>query len=109
MKNRLFMMLAMAGMFGGMPMGMGGTSTPRQKPQRKLSPEEEAKELENRQAKFTADLERFNATRKVEFPKFKEFEVYGLKIIAFSLKNATRDMNKLMRQNYLAIKTESDV
>jgi len=105
MRKTLSMLLAMAGMFGGMPMGVG--STPRQKPQRKLSPEEETQELEKRTAKFTADLEKHNAERKKNFPKFKEWEVYGMKIIAFSQKNAMRDMNRLMRSNHLTVKVES--
>jgi hypothetical protein len=101
------MILAMAMMFGGMSgMPMGGGSAPRQRPQRKLSPEEEAEVLVQRQATFMADLEKHNANRKANFPKFKEFEVYGLKIIAFSLKNAIRDMNSLMRSNLIQIKQE---
>jgi len=101
------MFSAMAMMMGGMP--TGGYSAPRQKPQRKLSIEEEAKELENRKVKFTAELERCNSERKSNFKKFKEFEVYGLKIIAFNSKNAMRDMNSLMRSNLIQIQQDVQV
>jgi hypothetical protein len=98
----MLLMLAMAGM-----MGMGGMPTysepKRYSPPRKLTPEEEAVELENRKAKFLADLEKHNEQRKKDFPKWKEYEVYGLKIIASKQHNALRDMKRLMRYNYLAI------
>lgn len=101
----MYMLFAMSMMMGGMSgMPMGGGSAPRQRPQRKLSPEEEAEVLKERQAKFLTDLERLNVERKNNFKKFKEHEVYGLKIIAFSPKNALRDMNSLMRQNLIQIK-----
>jgi hypothetical protein len=99
----MYMMLAMA-MMGGMGGMSSGYSAPRQRPQRKLSPEEEADFLKERQAKFLSDLEKHNVNRKANFPKFKEHIVYGLPIIAHSPKNAVRDMNSLMRQNLIQIK-----
>jgi hypothetical protein len=99
----MYMMLAMA-MMGGMGGMSSGCSVQRQRPQRKLSPEEEAEILKERQAKFLSDLEKLNVERKQNFKKFKEYEVYGLKIIAFSQKNALRDINNLMHQNLIRIK-----
>jgi hypothetical protein len=105
MKGNMYMMLAMAGLMGGFnEMPNGRSSTPRKRPEPKLSPEEEAKVLAERQVKFIANLEKHNAERKKNFPKFKEHEVYGLIIIAHSPKNAVRDMNSLMRQNLIQIK-----
>ena len=99
------MMMAMAGMMGGLE--NPSMPEPKQRPKpRKLSPEEEVIELEKRKEKFFLDLAIHNEERKVKFPKFKEFEVYGLPIIAFSLKNATRDMNSLMHQNQISMKPE---
>jgi hypothetical protein len=105
MRKSMLMMLAMSAMMGA-GMGMPRMEEPRRyRPNRKpLTPEEEAKLLEERQAKFMADLEKHNANRKVNFPKFKEHIVYGLPIIAHSPKNAVRDMNSLMRQNLIQVK-----
>ena len=102
MKKSLYMVMAMSAM-----MGMGGMPTfqepKRYSPPRKLSPEEEAVEMEKRKAKLLTDLEQHNADRKKNFPKFKEFVVFDLIIVAHSQKNAYRDMKSLMRYNGLSV------
>lgn len=104
MRKAMLMMLAMSAMMGG-GMGMSSPEPRRYRPNPKpLSPEEEAEVIKERQAKFMVDLEKHNINRKANFPKFKEHIVYGLPIIAFSQKNAIRDMNSLMRQNLIQIK-----
>ena len=105
------MMLALSGlMMGGMGTGMNYAPERRYNPPpRKLTPEEELAELDKRQAKFIAELEIHNVNRKANFPKFKEFIVYGLPIIASNLKNAYKNMNSLMRSNLIQIKEQSDV
>jgi len=102
--RKLGMMMAMATMFAGMSgMDMPRLPRERQRP-RKLTPEQEEKELEVRQEKFLLDLEKKNQERKKDFPKWKEYEVYGLMIIACNPKNAYRDINILMQSNGIAVK-----
>jgi hypothetical protein len=104
----MYMLLAMSAMMGGV------SSTPFTEPRRrnydprpsKLSPEEEAKVLAERKEKFLLNLEKHNADRQLNFPRWKSYEVYGLQIFASKEKNAIRDMNALMKQNHIQIKEE---
>lgn len=98
MKRHLFSIMAMAAMLGG------GYSP---QPTRSYSPRLKPTTPEQDNEKFEAALKRKNKERKENFPKFKEWEVYGFRIIAFNQKNAVRDMNTLMRENYIPIPKES--
>lgn len=111
MRNKLGMYMAMAVAMGGLGLDKPMLGTPSQpKPQpRKLSPEEEVEELERRKNQFLLDLDKHNIERKQTFPKFKEFEVHGLIIIAFNQKNAIRDMNFLMQKNLITIKEDEKI
>ncbi len=102
--------MAMAVAMGGLGFDkpMLGTPQPKSQP-RKLSPEEEAEELERRKNQFLLDLDKHNTERKQTFPKFKEFEVHGLIIVAFNQKNAIRDMSFLMQKNLIAIKKDEEI
>jgi len=106
----MYGMLAMAALMGGMG-GIGLPSMPepnRYKPEkRKLSPEEEAIELEKRQAKFIVDLEKNEAERKKNFPKWKQFEVHGFSITASNQKNAFRDIGFILKRNGISISEET--
>lgn len=100
MRGSLFAVMAMAAMLGGgMPTGRRESYSSRSKPKPMLS-------LEERKEKFLSDLKRNNDERKTSFPKFKEWQVYGLTIVAHSQKNAVRDMNKLMHYHNLEIPVE---
>lgn len=105
LKGRLGMYAAMAMMMAGATgmAGMPSLESPRPKP-RKLTPEEEEKLLQERMNKFISSLEQHNIERKKNFPKFKEFVVFDLTIIAFNSKNAVRDMNILLNSNGLSLK-----
>lgn len=106
MKSSLYMCMALA-----MMSGMGGTQQRFQEPRRynppprKLTPEEEEAELKKRKDKFLSDLEQNNINRKKNFPSWKEYDVYGLKIVASNTKNAIRNMQSLMRENYISIES----
>ena len=104
MKGKLGMLMAMSMMLGGAS-GMPSMPSPQPRPKpRKLSPEEEVVELEKAKEKFLIDLQKHNEERNKNFPKWKEFEVHGLFIIASNQKNAYRDLTILMRQNSISIK-----
>lgn len=104
-RGKLGLLMAMAMMMGG-SVGAPPRGEPNYyKPKRKLTPEEEAQELEQKKVKFLSDLEKQNGERRILFPKFKEFEVHGLIIVAFNQKNAIRDLNILMQNNLIQIKT----
>ncbi len=107
--GKLGMMMAMASVLGGAGSGLGGDwspPTPQPRPKKRvLSPEQEAELFEKAKEKLFLELASQNLERSQKFPKFKEFEVYGLPVIAFSLKNATRDLENLMKQNRIGIKT----
>lgn len=106
----LGMMMAMASVLGGAGSGLVGGDfsppTPQPRPKKRvLSPEEEAELFEKAKEKLFLELASQNLERSQKFPKFKEFEVYGLPVIAFNLKNATRDLENLMKHNGIGIKT----
>lgn len=91
-------------MFGGMSGAMSIGSYHRNRPEpRKLSPEEEATLLEKKRAEFLIDLEKSEVERKKNFPKWKQYSVYGLMITASNEKNAIRDMGFILKRNSLSI------
>lgn len=106
MKGRLGMYVAMAAMLGGAGV-MGGSGTTRQTPRpqpRKLSPEDEQKLLEERMEKFILSLKQLNEERLLKFPKWKVFKVNEIPVIAFSQKNANRDVNHLLQESGVTFK-----
>ena len=108
MRPKLGMMMAMASVLGiaggGLGMTMPETRLPSRPKKHVLSPEQEAELLGKAKEKLFLDLATQNLERSQKFPKFKEFEVYGLPVIAFSLKNAKRDLEILMKKNLIGIK-----
>ncbi len=108
----MYGLMAMAAMMGGLG-GVNGVlptlkEPNRHKPKkRELSPEEEAVELEKRQAKFLVDLEKSNVERKKNFPKWKQFEVHGFLITASNPKNAFRDIGFILKRNGISIVEET--
>jgi len=105
----MYGLFAMAMLMGGMGGVLSSMSSPnRYKPEkRKLSPEEEAIELEKRQAKFIVDLEKSEVERKKNFPKWKQFEVHGFLITASNQKNAFRDIGFILKRNGISIVEET--
>lgn len=108
--GKLGMMMAMASVLGGAGSSLVGGDfsppTPPSKPKKRvLSPEQEVELFEKAKEKLFLELASQNLERSQKFPKFKEFEVHGLPVIAFSLKNATRDLENLMKQNRIGIET----
>lgn len=109
MKGRLGMIMAVASVIGGAGSALGGDwspPTPAHKRQRRveLSPEQQLELLEKAKEKLFLELASQNLERSQKFPKFKQFEVYGMPVIAFSLKNAQRDIEILMKRNLIGIK-----
>lgn len=103
MKSLYGRFLALAMLMGGMnPMG-GAVSTPKRKPETREMTEEE---LKKRLEKFTLDLKTVNDERLRNCPKFKQFEVHGFIIIAFNQKNATRDIDNLLKRNLIEIEVK---
>ena len=65
----------------------------------KLTPEEQEVELQRQKEKFVLNLNKHNEERRLNFPKWKEFDVNGFMIIASNEKNAHRDLSFLINRN----------
>lgn len=71
----------------------------RREPQpRQLSEEEIQAITEQKTNEFAAKLDKWNATRSLEFPQWKALEVSGLPIYASNLKNAHKIYRKFLAE-----------
>ncbi len=80
------------------------TEAPKEAPARRPQPRQMSEEQQKKLfEKFEKTLAFQNAERKAKFPKFQTFIVYGLEVVAFSQKNAHRDLTNMLKGHGMRI------